>query len=68
MPNRTRPPAPTEAEAARHPDAVAGQALLQERLQRLTTEQRAAFAEAVRRCFAGAAEGPEGAGAPGSGR
>lgn len=59
VPNRRREPSPSEAEAARHPDAVAGQALLDERLQRLTPGERTAFEEAVRRCFASAAEGSE---------
>ncbi|GEP04269.1 hypothetical protein [Methylobacterium oxalidis] len=59
LPNRRREPSPSEAEAARHPDAVAGQALLEERLQRLTPGERTAFEDAVRRCFASAAEGSE---------
>ncbi|MEA1833149.1 hypothetical protein U8607_13765 [Methylobacterium durans] len=54
VPHRRKEP-PSEAEAARHPDAIAGQALLEERLRRLSPDDRTAFEEAVRRCFASAA-------------
>ncbi|GJE45484.1 hypothetical protein [Methylobacterium soli] len=43
---------PTESEVETHPDAVAARALLEERLARLTSDQRVAFLEAVRRCYA----------------
>ncbi|CAO4167237.1 hypothetical protein [Methylorubrum populi] len=46
----------TEREAARDPAAVAGRAELEGRLSRLTPGQRAAFHEAVRRCYACTAE------------
>jgi hypothetical protein len=42
---------PTEAEVEQHPDTIAARALLEERLQRLTSAQRLAFDEAVRRCY-----------------
>lgn len=41
----------TEAEFERDPAAVAGRFMLDERLARLTPDQRAAFWEAVGRCF-----------------
>lgn len=47
---------PTEAEFERTPDAVAGRALLEERLLRLTSEELKAFWEAVQRCYASASE------------
>ena len=43
---------PTEAEVEQHPDAITARALLEERLARLTSDQRVAFHEAVRRCYA----------------
>ncbi len=42
---------PTEAEFERDPAAIAGRALLDERLARLTPDQLSAFWEAVGRCF-----------------
>lgn len=41
----------TEAEFERDPAAIAGRALLEERLDRLTPDQLSAFWEAVGRCF-----------------
>ncbi|WP_430910185.1 hypothetical protein [Methylobacterium sp. sgz302541] len=45
----------TEAQVEREPDAVAGRALLEERLSRYGEAEVAAFWAAVRRCYAGAA-------------
>ena len=42
---------PTEAEVEQHLDAVAGRALLVQRLERLTPEQRSAFYEVIGRRF-----------------
>ncbi|WP_342149957.1 hypothetical protein [Methylorubrum sp. SB2] len=42
---------PTEAEFEQDPAAIAGRALLEERLARLTPDQLSAFWEAVGRCF-----------------
>ena len=52
MSGRSRPP--TEVEVEQHPDALAGRALLEERLKRLSPEDVRAFREAVRRCYASA--------------
>ncbi len=46
---------PTEAEFERTPETEAGRALIEQRLQRFSAEQQAAFWEAVGRCFASAA-------------
>jgi len=53
--SQDRPRALTEAEAERTPDAIAGRALLEERLTRLTPEQLDAFRAAVARCYGGGA-------------
>lgn len=45
---------PTEADVEEHPDAVAGRALLEERLERFSAEDVQAFRETVSRCFASA--------------
>lgn len=50
---------PTEAEFENDPDAVAGRALVEERLLRLTSEDLQAFWEAVQRCYASAADEAE---------
>ncbi|RYE92157.1 MAG: hypothetical protein EOO77_47175 [Oxalobacteraceae bacterium] len=42
----------TEAQAAQHPDAIAGKAVLEARLERLSPAERAAFRRAIRLCFA----------------
>lgn len=47
------PRALTEAEAERTPDAIAGRALLEACLTRLTPEQLDAFRAAVARCYGG---------------
>lgn len=52
--------APTEADTARDPDAVAGLAMVAARVARCTPAEQAAFWAAVRRCFGGP---PESAGA-----
>lgn len=44
-----------EAQAAQHPDAIAGRALLTARLARLSSAEREAFHKAVRVCFASGA-------------
>ena len=54
------PHPPSEAEAERLPDAVAGRALLEERLKRLTPTERDAFLEAAKRCYASSAGGESG--------
>jgi len=43
---------PTEAEVEQHPDAIAGRALLEERLNYRRPDEVEAFREAVRRCYA----------------
>lgn len=47
---------PSEAEVGESADAVAGLALVRARLDRCTGTEQDAFWEAVRRCFASAAE------------
>lgn len=42
----------TEAQAAQQPDAIAGKAVLEARLERLSPAERAAFYRAIRLCFA----------------
>ena len=44
----------TEAEVEQLPDAVAGQALIEERLKHQLPEDTGAVREAVRRCYASA--------------
>lgn len=56
-----KPRAPTEAEIRESADAVAGLALVRARLARCTKPEQDAFWEAVRRCFASAAEPEAGA-------
>lgn len=47
---------PTEAEFEETPDARAGRALLEAGLRRASPAEQEAFWEAVRRCYASAAE------------
>lgn len=49
----------TEAEVEKHPDAIAGRALLEDCLKRYSPEEVLAFREAVRRCFAAALDKAE---------
>jgi hypothetical protein len=44
---------PSEAEVAATPDAVAGRAKVEARMEACTPEEQAAFWEAVGRCFGG---------------
>jgi hypothetical protein len=44
---------PSEAEVAATADTVAGRAKIEARMARCTAEERAAFWEAVGRCFGG---------------
>ncbi|TXM72820.1 hypothetical protein FV218_12505 [Methylobacterium sp. WL69] len=50
----------TEAQAAQHPDAIAGKAALEARLERLSPAERAAFYRAIRLCFASGCSGAPG--------
>ncbi len=51
--NDERVSAPTEAEVAESADAKAGLAMVATRVGRCTSEEQAAFWEAVGRCFGG---------------
>lgn len=51
--NSDRVTAPTEAQVAASEDAKAGLAMIEARVGRCTHEERAAFWEAVGRCFGG---------------